>query len=113
MANRLSQTIGKDPDLRRYIRRAVLEASPAGQAILERLVELTIANLRQHLRELPPERELTWLAIQIVTINLAGTLLEPLLEPILGREPFTPTEVRRRSAANLDFISAALRHLSK
>ncbi|MGH8995188.1 MAG: hypothetical protein ACRDYB_04010, partial [Acidimicrobiales bacterium] len=113
IADRLARAIGTDPDLRRYVRRAVLEASPSGQAIVGRLVDLTVANLRQYLpRPLPSSRDLTWLAVQITTVNLAGTLLEPLLEPILGREPFSPTEVRRRTAANLAFLTAALHQAS-
>lgn len=107
---RLSRTIGADAALRSYLRRAILEATPAGHAVLERLVQLTIANLRQHTdpEKLPAGPDLTWLAIQIVTINLAGTLLEPLLRPLLQRPPFSPAEVRRRTTANLQFLASAL-----
>lgn len=114
IAERLSRMIGDDPDLRRYLRRAILEATPSGHAILARLVELTVANLRAQITcsQLPSGHDLTWLAIQITTINLAGTLLEPLLQPILGRQPFTPAEIRRRTAANLEFLAAALHHLT-
>jgi AcrR family transcriptional regulator len=114
IAERLSRMIGDDPDLRRYLRRAILEATPSGHAILARLVELTVANLRAQITcsQLPSGHALTWLAIQITTINLAGTLLEPLLQPILGRQPFTPAEIRRRTAANLEFLAAALHHLT-
>jgi TetR/AcrR family transcriptional regulator, regulator of cefoperazone and chloramphenicol sensitivity len=114
IAERLSETIGGDPDLRRYIRRAILEASPSGHAILTRLVELTVANLREQIPHprLPSGRDLTWLAVQITIVNLAGTLLEPLLEPLLGRGPFTPAETRHRTTANLDFLAAALHHLT-
>ena len=110
ISTRLSHTIGTDASLRNYVRRAILEASPAGRAIVERLVELTIANLREHTdtAKLPTGRDLTWLAVQIVTINLAGTLLEPLLEPLLDAAPFSPAEVRRRTTANLDLLSSAL-----
>jgi len=31
---------------------------------------------------------------------------------VLGREPFTPAETRRRTAANLEFLAAALHHLT-
>jgi AcrR family transcriptional regulator len=115
IAERLSKTIGGDPDLRRYVRRAILEASPSGHAILARLVELTVANLREQIprSRLLAERDLTWLAVQITIVNLAGALLEPLLEPLLGREPFTPTETRHRTAANLEFLAAALHHLTE
>jgi TetR/AcrR family transcriptional regulator, regulator of cefoperazone and chloramphenicol sensitivity len=114
ISTRLSHLIGTDPDLRSYVRRAILEASPAGRSIVERLVELTVANLRQHLdvAKLPHGRDLTWLAVQIVTINLAGTLLEPLLEPLLQRDPFAPTEVRRRTTANLELLTAALQRFA-
>jgi AcrR family transcriptional regulator len=114
IAARLSRLIGADPDLRRYVRRAILEASPSGHAILARLVELTVANLRAQIApsRLPCGPDLTWLAIQITTINLAGTLLEPLLPPLLGHQPFTPAETRRRTEANLEFLAGALHHLT-
>jgi hypothetical protein len=44
-------------------------------------------------------------------INLAATLFEPLINPVLGRDPFAPTEVATRTAANLRFIGSALEHL--
>lgn len=110
ISTRLSQTISTDPDLRCYVRRAILEASPAGKAIVERLVELTIDNLQKHTdpAKLPTGGDLTWLAVQVVTINLAGTILEPLLEPLMHRAPFAPAEVHRRTTANLEFLVAAL-----
>lgn len=110
VAKRLSATVGTDPALRAYVRRAILEATPAGATILAALVDLTIDNLHQHANpsKLPKDRDLRWLAVQIVTVNLAGTLLEPLLAPVVGREPFTPAEVRARTTANLEFLTAAL-----
>lgn len=110
VAERLSAAIGPDPALRAYVRRAILEATPAGATVLAALVDLTIDNLRQHAdpAKLPKGRDLRWLAVQIVTVNLAGTLLEPLLAPVVGREPFTPAEVRARTTANLEFLTAAL-----
>jgi TetR/AcrR family transcriptional regulator, regulator of cefoperazone and chloramphenicol sensitivity len=111
---RMSDTISTDPNLRNYVRRSILDASPAGRAIVERLVQLTTANLQQHTNatKLPTGPDLTWLALQIVTINLAGTLLEPLLEPLLHRPPFAPAEVRRRTTANLEFLTTALKRFA-
>lgn len=111
IAARLSATIGADPALRAYVRRAILEGTTAGAAILDRLVGLTIANLRRYAdpEKLPAGNELSWLATQIVTINLAGTLLEPLLPG----QPFSPVEVRRRTAANRELTGAVLARYAK
>jgi len=113
ISERLSHTLGSDPDLRRYLRRALLEPSPAGIAILQRLVELTMIPLRRFKREigLPSAIDMKWLAVQIVVINLAATILEPALEPALGRRPFTASEVAKRTKSNLRFLSSALGHL--
>lgn len=108
---RLSATIGADPALRAYVRRAILEGTTAGVTILDRLVGLTIANLHQYAdrEKLPAGNELSWLATQIAMINLVGTLLEPLLPG----QPFSPREVRRRTAANRELIAAALARYAK
>jgi hypothetical protein len=114
ISKRLAGTIGPDSALRHYVRRAVLEATPAGPAILGRLVELTKAVLDRFAPDLslPGETDTDWLAIQIVTVNLSATLLEPLIEDVLGRQPFTAHEVQRRTDANLRFLTSALANLS-
>jgi AcrR family transcriptional regulator len=113
ISEQLSRTIGTDHDLRRYVRRAMLEASPAGEAILRRIVERTVAALRRFAGELrlPADADVDWLAMQVVAVNLAATLFEPLLGPVLGRDPFSPAEVAGRTEANLRFLSSALGHL--
>ena len=110
IADALSQIIGSDAILRSYVRRSFLEASPAGQVLFDQLVELTLTALRRNIDpgRLPTGRALQWLAVQVVTVNLAGTLLEPLLGQLLDDELFSPAEVKHRTADNLDFITAAL-----
>lgn len=105
----LSRVIGGDPDLRGYLRRSILDATPAGVTVFAHLVELTSTTLRRFaVQGCEPDGGFHWLAIQIVTINLAGLLFEPLLAELGDRDLFSEEEVARRTRANLDFISRAL-----
>ncbi|MHB1518039.1 MAG: TetR/AcrR family transcriptional regulator [Acidimicrobiales bacterium] len=109
VADGLSRVVGGDSDLRGYLRRSILEATPGGVAVFSHLVDLTIATLRRFGGpDYEPEGGLAWLAIQIVTINLAGLLLEPVLVQLDKEDPFSKEQVARRTRANLDFISRAL-----
>jgi AcrR family transcriptional regulator len=110
IAARLSTLIGTNADLRGYLRRSILEASPAGITIFTQFVELTSAALRRLAgpAAVPADPELSWLAVQLVTINLAGVLLEPVLQHLYDADPFDPDLVARRTAANLEFIARAL-----
>ncbi|MHB1724498.1 MAG: hypothetical protein ACYCVS_03960, partial [Acidimicrobiales bacterium] len=90
VADGLSRVVGGDSDLRGYLRRSILEATPGGVAVFSHLVDLTIATLRRFGGpDYEPEGGLAWLAIQIVTINLAGLLLEPVLVQLDKEDPFS------------------------
>lgn len=110
VATQLSALIGSDASLRAYLRRAIADASPAGSRFLKHLIDLTVPLLRNIGS---PERtlssaEIRWQAVQIISINLAATLLEPILQSIDRNDPFTPRQVKKRTAANVGFIARAL-----
>lgn len=105
----LSTLIGGNSDLRGYLRHSILEATPGGVTIFGHLVDLTSTTLQQFAGQGDePEGGYHWLAIQIVTINLAGLLFEPLLAELGNTDPFSEEEVAVRTKANLEFISRAL-----
>lgn len=105
----LSKVIGGDSDLRGYLRHSILEATPGGVAVFGHLVDLTSSTLQRFAGQgYEPEGGLPWLAVQIVTINLAGLLFEPVLTALGDTDLFSNEGVTRRTRANLGFISRAL-----
>lgn len=105
-----AELIAGDAHLRRYLRRALLEATPAGHALFARIVGGVVQQLRRfgNPRMLPRGGQLAWLGAEIVAINLAGVIFEPMLAQTLGRNPFDPRVVAWRTEANRRFIVAAL-----
>lgn len=110
VALQLSALIGSDASLRSYLRRAIADATPAGGRFLQHLIDLTVDSLRKAAspESTLPSDERQWQAVQIISINLAATLLEPILRDIGREDPFTPRQVERRTAANVAFIARAL-----
>jgi AcrR family transcriptional regulator len=106
----LSELIAGDRHLRSYLRRALLEATPAGQALFARITDLVARGLQQHgdPKTLPSGSQLAWLATEVVAVNLAGVIFEPMLARMLGEKPFNPDVVAWRTEANRHFIVAAL-----
>jgi AcrR family transcriptional regulator len=107
----LSELIAGDPTLRSYLRRALLEATPGGQTLFERIVSLTVERLKEQSNSeaLPTGSRLRWLAVEIVAVNLAGVIFEPMLAGTLDEPPFVPAVVTWRTEANRQFIVAALK----
>jgi len=107
----LSELIAGDPTLRRYLRRALLEATPGGQRLFERIVNLNVERLKEqsNSKALPTGSRLRWLAVEIVAVNLAGMIFEPMLAGVLDGPPFAPAVVTWRTEANRQFIVAALK----
>ncbi len=106
----LSALIAGDAQLRRYLRRALLEATPAGQALFARITDLVVRQLERHgdPKTIPSGSRLAWLAAEIVAVNLAGVIFEPMLARTLGEKPFDPAVVAWRTEANRHFLVAAL-----
>ncbi len=107
----LSELIAGDARLRSYLRRALLEATPSGQALFARIAGLVVEQLEQHgdPKTLPSGSHLAWLAAQLVAVNLAGVIFEPMLAGTLGEKPFGPEVVAWRTEANRHFLVAALK----
>ncbi|MGH3523007.1 MAG: TetR/AcrR family transcriptional regulator [Mycobacterium sp.] len=110
VAEQLSALIGSDTSLRAYLRRAIVDATLAGSRFLQHLIDLTVASLRglRSSESSLSSQEIRWQAVQIISINLAATLLEPILRDLGPEDPFTPREVQKRTAANVGFIARAL-----
>ncbi len=107
----LSGLIAGDAHLRSYLRRALLEATPAGRALFARIADLVVRQLEQYgdPKTLPSGSRLAWLAVEAVAVNLAGVIFEPILARTLGEKPFDPDVVAWRTEANRRFIVAALK----
>lgn len=106
-----SELIAGDAHLRRYLRRALLEATPTGQTLFAKIVKLMMGQLSRYgdQKVLPRGSRLAWFAAELVAINLAGVLFEPMLAQTLGEDPFDPRVVAWRTKANRRFIVAALK----
>ncbi len=111
IAAALSELIAGNAQLRSYLRRALLEATPAGQALFARIAGLVVRQLEQHgdPKTIPSGSQLAWLAAEIVAVNLAGVIFEPMLARTLGEKPFDPGVVAWRTEANRQFLVAALK----
>jgi len=107
----LSGLIAGDAKLRNYLRRALLEATPAGRALFARIADLVVRQLEQHgdPKTLPSGSQLAWLAVEVIAVNLAGVIFEPILARTLREKPFDPEVVAWRTEANRRFIVAALK----
>ncbi len=106
-----SELIAGDAHLRRYLRRALLGATPTGKTLFAKIVKLVVGQLSRYgdQKILPRGSRLAWLAAEIVAINLAGVLFEPMLAQTLGEDPFDPRVVAWRTRANRRFIVGALK----
>jgi len=107
----LSELIAGDARLRSYLRRALLEATPSGQALFARIAGVVVRQLEQHgdPNSLPSGPHLAWLATEVVAVNLAGVIFEPMLARTLGEKPFRSDVVAWRTEANRHFLVAALK----
>jgi AcrR family transcriptional regulator len=106
----LSDLIAGDAQLRGYLRRSLLEATPAGRALFAGIADLVVRQLEQHAdpKALPIGSRRVWLAVEVVAVNLAGVIFEPMLARTLAEEPFERGVVAWRTEANRRFIMAAL-----
>jgi AcrR family transcriptional regulator len=109
IAGQLSILIGSEPELRAYVRRSLLEATPSGAAIFDQLVDVTVKQVHKYLPEqTATDQDLRWTAAQVVAINLAGLIFEPFLDKWTEQPPFSADDVARRTNANARFIQAGV-----
>jgi AcrR family transcriptional regulator len=109
IASQLSTLIGAEPELRAYVRRSLLEATPSGASIFDQLVDVTLKQVHKYRPEqTTTDQDLRWTATQVVAINLAGLIFEPFLDKWTEQPPFSAAEVARRTSANARFIQAGV-----
>ena len=101
--------IGPSPELRAYVRRALLEGSEASGELLDRLLALCDDGLRtlDQAGALRAQTDTEWRPFQILFVILGPLLFEPLLARHYD-EPFDPELVRRRSAATHELLTRGL-----
>jgi AcrR family transcriptional regulator len=107
MGDVFSDVIGASPAFRQYMRRSLLEATPASQTIFDELLALTNASLGQ-LRRAGGLREGSdpqWRPYQLLFVILGTVLLEPAIQSHFDQPVFEPDLLRERTAANYDLLS--------
>ena len=107
MGDVFSEVIGASPVVRRYVRRSLLEATPASQTIFDELLALINKSLGQlqragGLRESPDPQ---WRPYQLLFVILGTLLLEPAIQSHFDQSVYEPDLRRERTAANYDLLS--------
>jgi AcrR family transcriptional regulator len=107
MGDAFSEVIGASPVVRHYIRRSLLEATPASQTIFDELLALVSANLSQlqqagGLRE---SADAQWRPYQLLFVLLGTLLLEPAVQSHFDKPLYGPDLRHQRTAANYDLLS--------
>lgn len=101
---------GADPERRRYLRRVLVDGDDRSSALLRRLVdgaEREIERLVVDPASLSAE-DRRWAAYQVLFLILGPLLLEPSLTVVLGDDPFAPSTLAERSAANQRLLQRGL-----
>ena len=107
MGDAFSEVIGASPAVRQYIRRSLLEATPASQTIFDELLALINKSLSQ-LRRAGGLRESSdpqWLPYQLLSVMLGTLLLEPAIQSHFDKSLYEADLRRERTAANYDLLS--------
>jgi AcrR family transcriptional regulator len=107
MGNAFADVIGRSPEVRQYIRRSLLEGTPASQTIFDELLALTNVSLGQ-LQEAGGLRESSdpqWRPYQLLFVILGTLMLEPAIQRHFDRSVYEQDLLRERTAANYDLLS--------
>ena len=107
MGDVFSDVIGASPVVRQYVRRSLLEATPASQTIFDELLALTNASLGQLQRAggLRESSDPQWRPYQVLFVILGTLLLEPAIQSHFDRSVYEPDLRRERTEANYDLLS--------
>jgi AcrR family transcriptional regulator len=107
MGDVFSDVIGASPVVRQYMRRSLLEATPASQSIFDELLALTNASLGRLQRAggLRESSDPQWRPYQILFVILGTLLLEPAIQSHFDQSVYEPNLRRERTAANYDLLS--------
>ena len=110
MADIFSEVLGTSPDIRRYLRRCLLDETPAGTTIFDEVVAATLRGLELLDRAggIRADSDPEWRPFQVLSVILGPLLMEPVIQRHIGEPAYAPDVVRRRTAANLDFVARGL-----
>ena len=110
MANIFSDVLGPNPDIRQYLRRCLLDETPAGTTIFDEMVVATRRGLEllESRGGLRSDADPEWRPFQVLSVVLGPLLMEPVMQRNIGEPAYAPDVVRRRTSANLDFLSRGL-----
>jgi AcrR family transcriptional regulator len=110
MANIFSDVLGPSPDIRQYLRRCLLDETPAGTTIFDEMVVATRRGLELLERRggIRSDADPEWRPFQVLSVVLGPLLMEPVMQRNIGEPAYAPDVVRRRTSANLDFLSRGL-----
>ena len=107
MGDVFSDVIGASPAVRQYIRRSLLEATPASQTIFDELLALIEKSLG-HMQRAGGMRESSdpqWRPYQLLFVMLGTLLLEPAIQSHFDQSLYEPDLRHKRTAANYDLLS--------
>jgi AcrR family transcriptional regulator len=102
--------VASSPEIRQYLRRSLLDGTPASMAVFDDLV----AKVREGVVLLEKDGLLRqdadplWRPFQMLFVTLGSLLFEPVIQRHLDEPVFDPEVLRRRSAANHDFVAHGL-----
>jgi TetR/AcrR family transcriptional regulator, regulator of cefoperazone and chloramphenicol sensitivity len=107
MGDAFSEVIGASPIVRQYIRRSLLEATPASQTIFDELLALVNASLSQLQQAggLRDGSDPQWRPYQLLFVLLGTLLLEPAVQSHFDKSLYGADLRRERTAANYDLLS--------
>lgn len=110
MGNAFADVIAASPEIRKYLRRSLLEGTPASQAVFDELLALTnqSVDLLQRAGGLRADSDAEWRPFQILFIVLGTLLMEPVIQSHFEAPVFDPDMIRIRTAANHDLLSHGL-----
>ena len=106
MGDVFSKVIGASPVLRQYIRRSLLEATPASQPIFDELVALVNKILSQLQRAggLRESSDSKWRPYQLLFVTLGTLLLEPVMQSHFEQSVYEVDLLHDRTAANFELL---------
>jgi AcrR family transcriptional regulator len=107
MGDVFSDVIGSSPAVRQYMRRSLLEATPASQTIFDELLSLVDVSLSQLQRAggLRKGTDPQWRPYQLLFVMLGTLLLEPAMQSHFDQSVYEGDLRLRRTAANYDLLS--------
>jgi len=110
MGEMFSEILGGSPEIRQYLRRSLLEATPAATTIFDEIVAATVRGLELLDRAggLRPMADTEWRPYQVLAVILGPLLLEPVMQRHMREPVYSPDAVRRRTQANLEFVARGI-----